>query len=164
MSLIDICQWLENLNWAVALRESQFVFPVIEGTHLLGLALMMVPILMFDLRLLGLMWTGEPASKIRNQFLPISIVGGILMVLTGSILFASEAVKCYGSTYFRIKVLMLFLAALNVIAFHSTIDRSIREWENDSPPPPRARLAGVLSILVWTGVIFAGRYTAYNLF
>ncbi len=164
MSLLEICQWMENLDWAVALRESQIVFPVIEGAHLLGLALMMVPVLMFDMRLLGLMWADEPASKIRNQFLPVTIVGGCLMVVTGSILFASEAVKCYGSNYFRVKVLMLFLATVNVIVFHSTIDRRIAEWENDSPPPPRAKLAGIVSILVWTGVIFAGRYTAYNLF
>jgi len=163
MSLLDICQSLQDMGPATALRESQFMFPVIEGSHLLGLALMMAPVLMFDLRLLGLLWKKEPASEIRNQFLPITISGGVLMVVTGTLLFWSEAVKCYNSTYFRVKVIMLILATINVIIFHSTIDRRINEWENDWPPPSRAKLAGAMSILLWTGVIFAGRYTAYNL-
>ena len=163
MSIVDICQMLQDMGPATSLRESQFMFPVIEGSHLLGLALMMAPVLMFDLRLLGVLWKKEPASEIRNQFMPITVAGGLLMVSTGVLLFWSEAVKCYNSTYFRVKVVMLILATINVIIFHSTIDRRINEWENDSPPPSRAKLAGIMSILLWTGVIFAGRYTAYNL-
>jgi hypothetical protein len=163
MSIVDICQMLQDMGPATSLRESQFMFPLIEGSHLLGLALMMAPVLMFDLRLLGVLWKKEPASEIRNQFMPITVAGGLLMVSTGVLLFWSEAVKCYNSTYFRVKVVMLILATINVIIFHSTIDRRINEWENDSPPPSRAKLAGIMSILLWTGVIFAGRYTAYNL-
>ena len=163
MSIVQICQMLQDMGPATALRESQLMFPLIEGSHLLGLALMMAPVLMFDLRLLGVLWKKEPASEIRNQFMPITVAGGILMVSTGVLLFWSEAVKCYNSTYFRVKVLMLILATINVIVFHSTIDRRINEWENDWPPPSRAKLAGIMSIVLWTGVIFAGRYTAYNL-
>ena len=163
MSILEICKWLQDMGPATALRESLILFPVVEGAHLLSLTLMMVPVLMFDLRLLGVLWKKEPASAIRNQFLPVTFAGAIVMVLTGLMLFWSEAVKCYNSNYFRVKILMLALATLNVIIFHSTVDRKIHEWENDPVTPGRAKLAGILSILLWTGVIFAGRYTAYNL-
>jgi hypothetical protein len=95
--------------------------------------------------------------------LPITVAGAVLMVSTGLLLFWSEAVKCFNSNYFRVKIVMLILATINVIIFHSTVDRKIDEWENDPTPPSRAKLAGAMSILLWTGVIFAGRYTAYNL-
>ncbi len=163
MSILEICQWLQDMGPATALRESLLMFPIVEGTHLLGLALMMAPIAMFDLRLLGVAWKDEPVSKIRDQFLPITVWGFALMMTTGVILFWSEAVKCWNSTYFRIKLVALLLAGLNALLFHSTIDRKITEWENSPLMPSRAKLAGVLSILTWTAVIAAGRYTAYNL-
>ena len=148
---------------ATALRESLFMFPLIEGTHLLGLALMMAPILMLDLRLIGVLWKTEPASKIRDEFLPITFVGFAVMITTGILLFWSEAVRCWTSEYFKIKFVLLALAGLNALAFHSTIDRRMKVWENDPSPPSRAKLAGTLSLLLWIGVIAAGRYTAYHL-
>jgi len=163
MSIIEICQWLQDMGPATALRESQLMFPIIEGTHLLGLALMMAPILMLDLRLTGVIWKSEPVSKIRDQFLPITVFGFVVMMLTGILLFWSEAVKCWHSPYFRIKLVALVLAGLNALLFHSTIDKKISEWENNAFMPSRAKLAGVMSILTWTAVIAAGRYTAYNL-
>jgi hypothetical protein len=163
MSIVEICQALQDMPPATALRESQFMFPFIEGTHLLGLALMMAPVLMFDLRLIGVLWKKEPASSIRNQFLPVTFAGALLMTSTGLLLFWSEAVKCFHSQYFRIKLVLLVVAAINALIFHSTVDRKITEWENDPVTPSRAKFAGFMSILIWTGVIFAGRYTAYNL-
>jgi hypothetical protein len=71
-------------------------------------------------------------------------------------------VKCYQSGYFRIKIGLIFLAALNALIFHSTIDRRRAEWDTTLPPPPQARVAGMLGLLLWTGVIFTGRYMAYK--
>jgi hypothetical protein len=85
------------------------------------------------------------------------------MVITGVLLFCSEAVKCYNSFYFRVKVVALIVAALNPLIFHTTIWRSLTEWEKMDTPPGRARLAGALSLVFWMVVVAAGRYTAYNL-
>ena len=163
MSILETCQWLQDMPLATALRESQYMFPVIEGTHLLGMALMMGPVMMLDLRLAGVLWKSEPASKIRNLFLPITFVGFALLIVTGSLLFWSEAVRCYKSKFFLMKVGLLVLAGLNALVFHRTVDRNIGAWDNDPTPPPRAKLAGVSSLVLWTLVITAGRYTAYNL-
>jgi len=85
------------------------------------------------------------------------------MVVTGSLLFWSEAVSAYNSVWFRLKLLFLLLAALNALAFHLTIHRRLPEWDADPVPPARARLAGFLSLLFWAIVIAAGRTTAYKL-
>jgi hypothetical protein len=161
--LLGWCQWLQNTSIGTQIRESILVFPILEGTHLLGLAFMMAPVMMYDLRLMGVLWKKDPVTKVKWQFLPITFVGFFIMITTGALLFWSEPVKCYNSPYFRVKVICLILAGLNALVFHSTIDRTAKEWDTTMPPPSRARLAGILSLTIWTAVIFAGRYTAYNL-
>ncbi len=161
--LLEFCQWLQDTSLSTAIRESTAFWPILEGTHLIGMALMMAPVMMYDFRLIGVKWKADPVSRVKWSFLPITIAGAVLMVVTGTILFWSEPLKCYKSIYFRIKVVALILAALNALVFHSTIDRTTAAWDNDSPPPLRARMAGFLSLTLWTAVIFAGRYTAYNL-
>jgi hypothetical protein len=161
--LLQFCQWLQQTSIGTQIRESELVFPIIEGTHLLSLALMMAPVIMYDLRLIGVLWRNEPVSRIKAQFLPFTFFGFGVMVITGSLLFWSEPVKCFNSFYFRLKVLALILAGLNALVFHSTIDRSSAEWDSQATPPQRARMAGYASLITWAAVIFAGRYTAYNL-
>jgi hypothetical protein len=163
MSLLDLCQWLQDTSISTALRESTTLWPVLEGSHLLGMALMMAPVMMYDFRLIGVRWKSDPVSKVKWGFLPITFFGFALMVSTGLLLLWSEPVKCYKSGYFRIKVIALILAGLNAMVFHSTIHRTTSQWDNSLPPPFRARMAGILSLTLWTAVIFAGRYTAYNL-
>lgn len=163
MSIIDFCRTIQEMRLATALRESTLMFPILEGTHLLGLALMMAPVAMLDMRLLGILWKDEPATKIRNQFLPITFTGFAVMITTGLLLFWSEAVKCWSSKYFRFKIILLVLAGLNALVFHSTIDRRMAKWENDPRPPSGARFAGAMSLALWTLIIATGRYTAYNL-
>jgi hypothetical protein len=163
MSILEICQWLQDLGWAVSIRESILMFPVLEGSHLLGIAVMLAPTFLLDLRLIGWGWKGDSVGKIAYSFLPITFAGAALMVITGTLLFCSEAVKCYNSFYFRIKVVALIVAGLNPLIFHTTIWRRLTDWEHLATPPSRARLAGATSLLFWMVVVAAGRYTAYNL-
>lgn len=158
------CERLQETWMSTAIRESTLMWVYIEGTHLLGLALMLGPSMMLDLRLVGVLWKSDPVSKVEARFLPITMAGFVLMVTTGGLLFWSEPVRCFYSSYFRTKIILLVLAGLNALVFHSTIDRKLAEWDMVLPTPLRARLAGILGLILWTGVVFAGRYTAYNLY
>ncbi len=162
MSLPDLCQWLQNTSWGTAIRESTWVFPIVEGTHVLTLALSVGTLLIVDLRLAGVLMRREPVSRVSNQLMPWSVAGFIIMFITGALLFWSQAVKAYGSIFFRIKVLLLLLAGVNALVFELTLRRSIATWDTAETPPFRARLAGVLGIILWAGVIAAGRTMAYN--
>jgi hypothetical protein len=163
MSLIEVCRWLEHTALSTSIRESEYLFPIVEGAHLLSLSIFLGSALMYDLRLVGALWRSEPVSRVKAQFLPIEIVGFACMVMTGSLLFLSEPVRCYQSAYFRTKVLLLTLAGLNAFVFHVTVDRRAEEWNLDAKPPLQAQMAGYLSIALWIGVVAAGRFTAYNL-
>jgi hypothetical protein len=163
MSLSALCQWLQDTAWGTAIRESTWLFPIVEGTHVLALALSVGTLLIVDLRLAGVLMRREPVSRVSNQLMPWSAAGFAIMFFTGALLFWSQALKAYGSIFFRIKLLFLLLAGMNALVFELTLRRTIATWDTAETPPLRARMAGVLGIVLWAGVIAAGRTMAYNL-
>jgi hypothetical protein len=81
------------------------------------------------------------------------------MFVSGSLLILSEPLKCYNTVAFRIKVVLLILAALNVLYFHKRVMHNIDQWDQNMPW--RAKMVGILSLVLWLGVVIAGRWTAY---
>jgi hypothetical protein len=158
----EFCQWVQDLGWATALRESEWMFPIVEGSHVVALSLSVGTLLLMDLRLAGLVMRKERVSDISNQLMPYSLAGFIVMFITGILLFCSQALKAYGSVYFRIKLVMLVLAAINAAVFELTLRRHVGAWDTWEKPPFRARLAGIVGMILWSGVIAAGRTMAYN--
>jgi hypothetical protein len=163
MDLQAICQWIQETSTSTALRESAYVLSIIETVHVLALAMAVGTVMWFDLRLLGVSMRRDPVSEVYNQLKPCMFAGFAIMFVTGALLFWSHAAECYASPYFRVKVVLLAVAAMNILLYHSTIDRRRAEWDLAATPPLQARLAGLLSLLLWMGVIAAGRLTAYNL-
>lgn len=163
MSLLEICQWIQGTEIGTAIRESTYVFPVVEGTHLLSLGFSVGLIMITDLRLMGVAFRKESMNTLMRQLLPWSAAGFAMMLATGFLLFWSEAETLYESTWFRWKVVFLLLAAVNIVVFHLTVYRTMDQWDRDWTPPRAARLAGLLSLVLWALVIVAGRSTAYNL-
>ncbi|HXM43663.1 MAG TPA: DUF6644 family protein [Bryobacteraceae bacterium] len=164
MSLLEFCQWLGTTQGSVALHESIWAYPIIESVHVLTLCLFLGLTVMLDLRLLGVTMVRTPASEVFQRLLPWTIVGFAVMVATGALLFFAIPVKTYLNIFFRIKVAFLLLAGVNVAVFQRTISRSMQRWDTDPVPPFRARLAAALSLVLWAGIVVAGRMIAYNWF
>lgn len=163
MTLLEWCQWLQETAFSTSIRSSGYLYPFLEGTHVLGLALSVGTILWFDLRLLGVTMRRDRVSDVFNQLWPWMTAGFVVMVTTGTLLFSSRPADAYVSTYFRIKIGLLVLGALNVAIFHTTIDRQREQWDTAEVPPFRARMAGLVSLILWFSIIAAGRIMAYNL-
>lgn len=162
MSLLSLCQWLENTPLALALRGSVWMFDLAETIHTLGIVLVAGTIMLVDLRLLGLALKREPVSEVVARIVPRTLWGFALMFCTGGLLFSAEAVKMYHSPAFRIKLVLLSLAGLNALLFHLTVYRQAADWDNAALTPARARIAGFLSLTLWIGIIAAGRAIAYG--
>jgi hypothetical protein len=162
-TLLQWCQWLQDTDFASGIRYSAYLYPLLEGTHVLGLAFSVGTILWFDLRLLGVTMRRDPVSYVFNQLRPWMTAGFLVMLVTGSLLFSSRAAEAYVSNYFRIKIGLLVLGGLNVLIFHTTIDRRRAAWDTAERPPFRARMAGLVSLILWFSIIAAGRIMAYNL-
>jgi hypothetical protein len=163
LTLLEWCRWLQDTPVGAGIRESAYTYPLIEGSHVMGLALSVGTVLWFDLRLLGVAMRRDTVTQVFDQLRPWMGLGFAIMVVTGALLFSSRAVDAYESTYFRIKAGLLLLGAVNIVFFHTTIDRQRAEWDTAATPPPRARMAGALSIVLWFGIIAAGRIMAFNL-
>ena len=162
MHLISvICLWLEQTSMGTAVRESLWLFPVIETIHIFGIILLVGGTSILDLRLMGLTFREEPVTKLAKRFLPWAWAGFIIQVVTGVLMFASEATKMYINAAFQIKMLMIVAAGVNAFVFHSLAYQSVGKWENDPVAPVSARVAGLISILFWFGIVAAGRRIAY---
>ena len=164
MNLQPYMEWLESTSASISIRESIMLYPLIETTHVLTLALFLGMIAILDLRLTGLGLRSIRVSEVAGKLLPWAFVGFALMVLSGSLLFLSGPVRASQNVFFQIKVVMIGLAGVNAWVFHNTIYRRILDWDAAPSPPPRARAAGFLSLLLWSGVVVCGRMQAYNWF
>lgn len=163
MSLLEIFQYIDATRSSTALRESLYLFPIIEGTHVISLALSVGLVIWFDLRLAGLILTDQPVSAVFRPIRPFMLTGFGLMFLTGGLLTWSLALRCYGSPFYWAKMIMLLLAGANIFVYHLTIDRRQTEWDKAPIPPVQARIAGLVSLVLWVGIIAAGRLMAYFL-
>ena len=161
MTILGVCEWLQSLPWASGVKESSWQFPVIESIHSLALSVILWPAAILDLRLLGLVMRRRPVSSVAEEFLPWVWTGFVAMILSGAILFAAEAVKCYKSPFFRVKVILIAVAGLNALIFHKTVFSDIASWDEDTSAPWRAKVAGGCSLAVWIGVVAMGRALAY---
>ena len=160
--LAKFCRWLYDSGIGTGIRESVWVFPIVEGTHLLGIALSVGLLCWFDLRLMGLVLRDQPVSKVWQQVMPVAFVGFSLMFVSGLLLFWAEAITAYHSVHFWIKVLLLVLAGVNALRFETTAHRNMAEWDKAPVPPLRAQLTGAISLILWTAIIITGRTMAYN--
>jgi hypothetical protein len=161
ISPLEFVQWLDNTPWSVALREGDWSFALLETVHIIGLAGSVGLIMWVDLRLLGLTMRHKPVSAVVKMLEPCAIAGFCIMFLSGALLLLSEPLKCYTTIAFRIKVVLLLFAGLNVWYFHSKVSGDMLDWDNAEVMPWRAKLVGFLSLTLWFGIIVAGRWTAY---
>lgn len=163
MSILSICQYIDSTASSTAFRESLYVFPLVEGIHVVSLAISVGLIIWFDLRLAGLILTKQPVSAVFRPIRPFMLIGFGIMFITGGILFWGLALRCYGSPFFWAKMIMLILAGINIAVYHLTIDRRRAEWDDQPIPPLQARIAGFSSLILWALIITVGRMMAYFL-
>ncbi|MCU1235846.1 MAG: putative rane protein [Candidatus Solibacter sp.] len=161
MPLFPLFQWINDTGVATAIRELDWVFPIIETVHVLAIALVAGTVAIVDLRLLGIVLKHERVSQVAGRVLPLTWAGFVAMFVSGGLLFLAEATKSYANPAFRLKMLLLFIAGLNPLVFHSTIYRSVAAWDDARTTPWRARLTAALSLTLWSGIIVAGRAIAY---
>ena len=161
ISILDICTWLEATPLATSITESEWLFPTIETVHVLALTMVFGSIAMLDLRLLGVANRNRGVIRMTEETLPWTWIAFVIAAISGSLLFVSAASKYYGNVPFRCKIVLLALAGINMVVFHLTGFRKVGQWDNSFPTPRDARIAAGLSLGLWVGVIFAGRWIGF---
>jgi len=161
MSLIDIAQSISDSPIGSAIAESAIVFPVLEGSHLVGLAISIGLLFITDLRLLGLFLKQVPVDKVLQQLRPWVLGGFAITFLTGGLLFWAEAATLITNPAFPVKLVFIAIAGVNALVFEARLGRRAAEWAALPKPPAAVRFAAAASLTSWTVVVIAGRLIPY---
>jgi hypothetical protein len=151
-----------DISWSDALASSLNFWSLLEGTHVLTLMLFAGTIFVVDLRLLGVIFKRTPVSVVSDRVLPLTIFGMLIMLSTGTALFFAKPLLYYHNLWFRLKLLFLAAAFINIMVFHFRVQRDMAAWDAQPKPPAKARISAALSLASWILVIFFGRYIAYD--
>ncbi len=136
--------------------------PFVNAVHVLCITLVYGSILVVDLRLLGLLDRGREVSRISHEMLRITWAAFAGAVISGALFFSANATTYWFNNAFRFKMLAILLAGINMLVFQFGTYRNVAAWDRNAPTPGAARLAGALSILLWTTVIVLGRVIGFT--
>lgn len=163
MWFANFLQWLHDTQFSTIMRESIWAEPIVETVHVLTLTLFLGFAVLLDLRLLGVCLRRRKVSEVLGQLNPFLFVGFAIMVVSGLLLFSGDPPAFWGTFFFKIKMVFLVFAGLNVLIFNATIGRKVAEWDLAPKTPRAAKVAAVISIVLWVAIVAAGRAIAYAL-
>lgn len=144
------------------IRTSLYAQPLISAVHIFGATLVFGTISIVDLRLLGIPSTRRSFTMVARELLLWTWIAFALALVTGLLMFASNATVYVNNTQFQLKMLFLLLAGVNMAVFELVTVRSSHMWDIDTPVPWKGKLAGVLSLTFWITAIFLGRWIGYT--
>jgi hypothetical protein len=163
MWFANFLQWLHDTQLSTTMRESIWAEPLVETIHVLTLTLFLGFAVLLDLRLLGVCLRRRKTSEVLQQLNPFLFVGFAIMIVSGLLLFTGDPPAFWGTTFFKVKMIFLVLAGLNVLIFNATIGRKVAEWDMAPKTPSAAKVAAIVSIVLWVAIVAAGRAIAYAL-
>ena len=153
-ALLTLGQWLESFSFSGWVRNTVWGYPYVQWIHFTGLSLWVGTIVAVDLRLLGLAGRRHTAAELADQLLPWTWTGLGIAVLGGFLLFSSIATTYVQNAAFQLKFPLLLLG----IAYHVVVQRKVGQWGQSSATPPVAKLAGLIELMLWLGVVTAATY------
>jgi len=154
MSVLQFFQWCDATWIGRAIRESTYIFPVVEVFHLFGLTLLLGIVTVVDLRILGVGMKRQSIPQLSTELAPWGVGAALVTIVSGILLFLSEAMKCYSNTAFPYKIWLL----LGAIVLYFLTHRSI---VNSKMSLGMMKVVAVLTLILWFGVAIAGRAIAF---
>ena len=155
--LDPFCSWLETTPLSQTLQNADWMIPAVQTVHILSIGFLLSAVLMLDLRLLNLASADQPVTRVSARFLPVVWWTLPVLLLTGVLMIAAEPARSLQNAAFQLKMALL----LSIVVLTFSVQRRIdtNRW-NASGKLWRTAFP-LLSLLLWTGIVFAGRWIAY---
>jgi hypothetical protein len=150
--LLPFFKWCDSTWLGETIRDSRLYFPIIETFHLFALTVLLGAVVILNLRMCGIILRRQPVRQLAMDLSPWAFWSLVVILISGVLLFLSEALKCYASIPFQVKMVFLFSALI----FHFTVHRKVSRAERD-PGLFSGILVGTISLLLWFGVGLGGR-------
>jgi Family of unknown function (DUF6644) len=160
MPVPAIVEWIQNTDLSTAIREGGLPYPIIGGVHLLSIAWFGGMLVATDLRLLGWVMRRRPVSDVMLQLQPWKRLGFVIVVVSGLLLAWCEPIRLYLSPSFWVKMTLFALVGVHALVFRAGVYRHPSKL--DAKVSTQAKLAAVLSLLLWAGLIVSGRLIAFD--
>src|SRR5882757_7575216 len=135
MDLLKTLGSVDNTKLAEWVQADPLAFPSLEAAHVISVMLVFGSIAMLDLRLLGVSSRNHAVIKISNEVLPWTWASFLVAVVTGSLLFIGQATAYLGNREFKIKMILLAVAGVNLAVFHLFTWSKVQSWNNGVPTP-----------------------------
>ena len=159
--LDHIFAWLERLPLSGVIAHGDWLFPAIESVHVLALTIVFGSIAMVDLRLINVSFKTRTVSELLEEMIPWTWSAFVVAAITGSLMFISAATRYYGLWPFKLKMVLLACAGLNMLIFNFIVSRDVGKWGQQRLTPVSARISGGASLLLWTSIIVCGRWIGF---
>jgi hypothetical protein len=150
---------LESSEFSGLLRSELWGWPLVLTLHVLGTAVVVGFIIIISLRLLGLFETISFSSL--NRLFPVVWAAIVVQVLTGVALWMTKPTRYVADTAFVLKTLLVFIGIVMTVYFYATLRREAASWDASGSVPAKSVKFAAASLLVWCGVVVAGRLTAH---
>jgi hypothetical protein len=154
-----ICIWLEQMPLSQAIQATNWVVPTVQTVHILAIAVVAGSALMIDLRLIGRFAADQPLARVLSRFLPLVWWPLLILLLTGAIMIIGEPSRSLKNPAFQLKMALLLTAMIVTGLIQLMLRRDPAFGERSSHGV--AATIAVASMLIWSGIIFAGRWIAY---
>lgn len=153
--------WLQASPLGQSMRGEVWLYPIVEVVHIIGFAVLVGSVILFDLRLLG--WSKDiPITALARHLLIWALAALLLIVPAGLMMFAAHPDDFASNGVFILKLCLIAAAGANAVLFHVGVYRSVTHWNVRQTSPCLARCHAVLSIALWIGVVTCGRLLAYT--
>ena len=153
--------WLAATPLAAAMRGSVWMYPIVEIVHIVGFAILVGAVALFDLRVLGCA-RALPVKALGRHLLPWAVGALALIVPAGLMMFSAHPHEFASNTLFQLKLVLIGAAGLNAALFHAGAYRGAISWNDGAPAPLAAKAHAAASLLIWIAVISCGRLLAYT--
>lgn len=161
--LETLLQAVQDTALATAIREGETLFPWIECIHVLALTLVIGSIAVVDLRLIGLSSRDRGVAQTTANMLPLTWTAFGFAVISGGLLFSSNATTYAHNFFFQAKLALIALAGINMGIYHLFLDRDVADWHTPALTPLRARIVGGVSLCLWIAIAAFGRWIGFTI-
>lgn len=162
MGMDGLLNVLETSTIAVFIQQSSWAFQAVETVHVLAFSLVVGTIAVVDLRLLDLASKNCAVTEVMRDSLRWTWIAFVIAAIAGFLMFITKATIYFNDFPFRLKMLLLVGAAINMLVFHFGVLRGVEKWDKGCPVPIRARIAGAISLTLWLAVIVLGRWVGFS--
>ncbi len=155
-----LIHWIMGTSASRTVANVAWIIPAVQTLHILAISVVISTMAMLDLRLMGITAKSYTIRAVADRFLPWMWLSVIVLLITGLILITGEPDRALGNWVFQTKMALLIAVLAISWGFNRALKRDLSAWEG-SRHENAAKVTGLVSLLLWIGIVVAGRWIAY---